>query len=441
MGSLESPQKGVQLGVRNNTTNANMLAVLTDVQVRGAKPAAKAFKLFDGGGLFLLVKPNGKKFWRYKYRIAGTENLVALGQYPEDSLKEVREAHKLARKLVWRGIHPARQRKADRLAAVETAANTFRAIAQEWISKNRKRWSPYYVKQIETTLVTYVYPHVGELPIEAVHSSHLFAIVERVEEHGTRKAAPTTAILIRQWSSAIFRYTAAKYGGDHNPTWALKGAINRPKVKHKTALSASEIALLLIKIDDAHCTPKVKIALKLLMLTFVRPGELRNAVWSEFDLDIAEWRIPAERMKMREKHVVPLSWQAIVLLRSLKGLNGDSIRLFPNERRPKEVMSTTTLNRCLERLGYAGTFSAHGFRATASTWLNKQKERYDPDWIERQLAHAPRNKIRAAYNREEYLSERTKMMQDWADQIDKIIGGDCSAEQGEFNCEVRHPMS
>jgi integrase len=367
------------------------------------------------------VKPNGKKLWRYKYRIAGVENLLAIGHYPETSLKQARDEREAASKLVKRGVHPARQRKADKLVAAAAAANTFQEIAREWIGTNCEDWTPLYLKQVETTLRTYVYPHIGGLPIRAVRAPHLLEIVRRVAMTGTKKAAPTVAILIRQWCSAIFRYAVADERAEIDPTWALRGAVKRPKVKHKKHLTELEIPILLSRLDAARCSPQVKIALRLLLLTFVRPGELRNAMWAEFDLVNAEWRIPAERMKMRDTHIVPLSRQTVNLLNELKRRSRNRAQLFPNTRDPKRTMSITTLNRCLERLGYAGLFSAHGFRATASTWLNKNK--YGADWIERQLAHAPRDKVRAAYHHEEYLDERKIMMQEWADYLDRLIAG------------------
>lgn len=393
-----------------------MRARLTDSQVRGAKPAAKLFKLFDGGGLFLLVKPNGAKLWRYKYRLGKTENLFAVGQYPETGIQKARELHADARKLVEQGIHPAVQKRANRLVASTAAANTFEAVAQEWIDESKVHWTPYYQSQVETILGSYVFPQIGGLPVRSVTAAQLLAIVKKVAKKGdSGRPAPTVAILIRQWCSGIFRYAVATLRADSDPAGALKGAIRRPPVKHKTALSKESIRTLQQRIEGGGSTREVKIALRLLLLTFVRPGELRNALWSEFDLDVAQWRIPAERMKMRREHVVPLSSQAVELLRELR-MNARHQQLFPNERDSKRNMSITTMNRSLERLGYAGVFSAHGFRATASTLLNEMG--YRPDVIERQLAHQERNSVRRSYNHAIYLAERKAMMQDWADLLD-----------------------
>lgn len=239
-----------------------MPVVLTDIRVRSAKPTEKAFKLADSGGLFLLVKPSGKKHWRYKYRIAGAENLLALGEYPEVSLQQARELHLAARKLVEQGIHPSAQRRADRLVASTDAANTFEAVAREWIGENRATWSAYYRDQVETMLDQYVFPEIGKLPIRQVTAAQLLAIVKRVAKKGeSGKPAPTVAILLRQWSSAIFRFAVATLRADVDPAAALRGALKRPKVKHKTALTKQEISTLLDRIEAGRTTREVKLAL------------------------------------------------------------------------------------------------------------------------------------------------------------------------------------
>jgi len=394
-----------------------MLARLTDTAARNAKGKDKMYKLSDGGGLYLLVKPSGARLWRYRYRIRHTEKLLALGAYPHVGLQRARELHAEARALVARGVDPSAKRKADRLAMFADAGNTFELMARSWIEENRSGWSEYYARQVQTILSSDVFPHIGELPIKEIETPHLFAIVKKVE---ARKAA-TVAILIRQWCFAIFRHAKQRGAADDNPAVALRGAIKRPEVEHKRALKEDEIAALLAKISTSNATPQVAIALRLLLLTFVRPSELRNATWREFDLENRTWQIPKERMKMRDAHVVPLSRQAADLLQTLRDLNvHNRPQLFPNIRDPKRNMSITTLNRCLERLGYAGTFSAHGFRATASTFLNESRNRYRPEAIERQLAHRERNKVRGAYNHAKYLDERRSMMQDWADHLDSL---------------------
>jgi len=386
---------------------------LTDSHARNVKPKARPYKLTDGNGLHLLVRPNGSRLWRYRYRIGGVENLYAIGDYPQMSLQQARDARDAARALVKQGIHPSRQRKADRLVVNEAAANTFEVIGREWIDLHRSHWSPGYLGQVEITLSRDVFPAIGGLPIRVITAAQILAIINHVAKRG----APNVAILILQWCGKIFRRAVSTLRADSDPTYALRGAVKKPKVQHKRALSATELGELLNQIKPSEGTPEVRIALQLLLLTFVRPGELRKALWSEFDLEKAEWRIPAERMKMRKPHLVPLSRQAIELLQQLRQEGVGGPYLFPNFRDRKRPMSPTTLNRKLNYLGYAGKFSAHGFRATASTLLNEKG--YRPDVIERQLAHAERNKVRASYNHATYLDERREMMQDWADFLDE----------------------
>jgi integrase len=388
-----------------------MAARLTDAHIRNTKPKNKPYKLTDGNGLVLLVKPNGKRAWRYRYRINGKENMYAIGNYPQIGVKEARVARDQARKLVEQGKHPARDRRADRQRVLLAAANTFEGVASEWIDQNRDRWSAGYLRQVQSVLAQDVYPRIGRIPISEVKPPDLLKILKSMAE----RDAKTVSILVRQWCSAIFRYAVATLRADVDPTSALRGAVRRNPVRHKQAMKVSEISELCRKLDEKAGTPQVRIALKLLLLTFVRPGELRQAQWAEFDLEAKEWRIPRERMKMREPHIVPLSNQAVGLLKELRSIEPARSHLFPNQREPSRVMSPTTLNRFLERIGYGGKFSAHGFRATASTILNEKG--YKPDVIERQLAHRERNQVRASYNHATYLPERREMMQHWADFV------------------------
>lgn len=392
---------------------------LTDAKIRTAKPASKSTKLADGGGLYLEVRPTGAKLWRYRYRIAGKENVFAIGEYPAVSLADARGEHVRARALVADAVHPSHSRKVERLSNLVANANTFEAVAIEWVAKKSANWTAYYHRQVESVLRADVFPHVGKLPIRRVTAAHLLEIVRRVEKRG----AATIALLIRQWSSAIFRYAVATLRADGDPAAALRGAVERSKVVHYRPLSRTQIAHFVDELGRYGGYRTTVIALRLMLLTFVRTVELRKAQWSEFDLDDAEWRIPAERMKMREPHIVPLSKQAVELLQELRTYTGGRGLLFPNYRRPNECMTATTLNRALERMGFNGKggigFSAHGFRATASTILNELG--YRADVIERQLAHAERNKVRASYNQAEYLGERQVMMQDWANFIDGLL--------------------
>lgn len=400
---------------------------LTDVKIRNTKPEAKPVKLVDGGGLYLEVRPSGAKLWRYRYRIEGKENVFAVGEYFNDkrvghvSLDEARGERDKARVLVKQGIHPAHHRQAERLATHAENANTFEAVAREWIGKKKPGWTPYYLRQVERFMQADVFPKIGKLPIRSVTAAHLLEIVKLIEGRG----AETVAVLVRQWASAIFRYAVATLRADSDPAAALKGAIHRPKVEHHKPMTRDQIGDFVKALDGYAGYRTTVIALRLMLLTFVRTVELRGAEWSEFDLDRAEWRIPGPRMKMREPHTVPLSWQAVELLRELHSYTGGRTFLFPNYRNPKACMTATTLNRALERMGFNGKgsigFSAHGFRATASTILNETGFR--PDVIERQLAHAERDKTRASYNQAEYMPERRAMMQQWADMVDSIAAG------------------
>jgi integrase len=392
---------------------------LTDAKVRTTKPTSKSAKMADGGGLYLEVRPTGAKLWRYRYRIAGKENIFAIGEYPSVSLADARVEHVRARALVAGAVHPSHNRKVERLTNLVANANTFEAVANEWVAKKSSNWTAYYQRQVSGVLEADVLPHIGKLPIRSVTAAHLLEIVRRVEKRG----ATTIALLIRQWSSAIFRYAVATLRADNDPAAALRGAVERSKIVHHRPLSRAQIVHFMGALDKYGGYRTTVIALRLMLLTFVRTVELRKAEWSEFDLDGAEWRIPPERMKMRELHIVPLSKQAVHLLMELKTYTGGRGLLFPNYRRPQECMTATTLNRALERMGFNGKggigFSAHGFRATASTILNELG--YRSDAIERQLAHAERNKVRASYNQAEYLSERQVMMQEWADFIDGLL--------------------
>ncbi len=413
---------------------------LTDAKIRNTKPGEKPIKLTDAAGLYMEVRPTGAKLWRYRYRIAGKENVFAAGEYAqapsgetEDQADLRRQSGKLTlaeakrkrhewRALVKQGIHPAHHRKAERLANHAKNANTFEAVAREWIAKKKPGWTAYYLRQVERFLESDVFPYVGNLPIRNVTAAHLLEIMRRVEGRG----AETMAVLLRQWASAIFRYAVATLRADSDPAAALKGAIHRPKVKHHKPLSRDQIADFVKALESYGGYRTTVIALRLMLLTFVRTVELRAAQWEEIDLERAEWRIPAERMKKREPHLVPLSQQAVELLEELHTFTGGRAFLFPNYRNPKTCMTPTTLNRALERMGFNGKdsigFSAHGFRATASTILNEMG--YRPDVIERQLAHAERNKVRASYNQAEYLEERRAMMQQWADLTDELAKGD-----------------
>lgn len=400
---------------------------LTDAKIRNAKPGENPYKLPDAGWLYLEVRPSGAKLWRFRYRIGGKENVFAIGEYFADkraghvSLEDARRERDEARVLVKQGVHPAHQRRTQRLAQLADVSNTFEGVTREWIKKKAQGWTAYYARQVQGVLENDVFPYIGNLPIRSVTAAHLLEIVRRVEGRG----AETVALLVRQWCSAIFRYAVATLRADSDPAAALKGAILRPKTVHSKPLSPDQIAAFMQALDAYGGYRTTVIALRLKLLTFVRTIELRAAEWPEIDFKRAEWRIPASRMKMREQHIVPLSRQALDLLRELHTLTGGQRWLFPNYRRPQTFMTATTLNRALERMGFNGRgsmgFAAHGFRATASTLLNESG--YRSDVIERQLAHKERNQVRASYNHAEYLEDRRAMMQQWADMTDSFAKG------------------
>jgi integrase len=320
--------------------------------------------------------------------------------------------------LVKQGIHPSRARQLDKLKRSAESANTFEAVALEWLDKRKSKWTAGYAGKVERSLRGDVFPHIGSLPIRSVTAAHLLAVLQRVEGRG----AETMALMLRQWCSAIARYAVSTLRADGDPAAALRGAIERPKTKSHQPLSQKEIPAFMKRVSAYGGQRTTVIAVRLLLLTFVRTIELRGAEWTEIDLDRALWRIPAERMKMADAHLVPLSRQAVELLTELKSLTGGQRWLFQNYHRPKLFIGVTTINRVLQRIGYGGQFSAHGFRATASTVPNEMA--YRSDLIERQLAHQERNKSRAAYNRAEYLEERRAMMQHWADFIDALCSGE-----------------
>ncbi|MCX7192424.1 MAG: tyrosine-type recombinase/integrase [Proteobacteria bacterium] len=388
---------------------------LTDIAVRNAKPKEKLYKLSDMGGLQLHVSPTGARLWRYKYRIAGKESSFSIGNYPDTTLAKAREIHGKARDLVQQGIHPIHHRKQQELERFLASGNTFKSIATDWIAQKKSKWSAYYQLQVERGMRVDVYPDIGSIPIKQITAAHILKIVRTVEKRG----APTVAILIQQWCSSIFSYAVVNLKADYNPVAAIKGVIDRPNVEHNKSLLIEEIPDFIRALSDYGGYRTTCIAIKLLMLTFVRTAELRKAEWKEFDFEKAIWLIPAHKMKMRRPHIVPLSKQSIKLLLELKEWTGSRSVLFPNYRNPSTCMTATTINRAIERMGYSGRFSAHGFRSTASTILRETKK-IPVVYIERQLAHAHKNQTEAAYDHAQYLDDRIEMMQIWADFIDTL---------------------
>ncbi|HEX7113696.1 MAG TPA: integrase arm-type DNA-binding domain-containing protein [Steroidobacter sp.] len=388
---------------------------LTEARIRAARPREKPYKLFDGGGLYLLVTPGGGRWWRLKYRYGGRECGISLGIYPDVSLKAARERRDEARRLLASGVDPSAHRKAERAAS----AQRFEALAREWLAGEEKKLAPATYAKAKWLLESWLLPALGAQPIGEITPAELLGVLRRVESRGIHE----TAQRAKQLAGRIFRYAIATGRAERDITADLRGALVPPATRNRAAITEpARVGELLRAIDGYIGQPATLYALRLAPYVFVRPGELRAAEWREFDLKAAEWRIPASRMKMREPHIVPLSRQAVAILEELRRLTGGGRYLFPSLRTPERPISENTLNAALRRLGYSGEeMTAHGFRAMASTLLNERG--FPPDVIELQLAHKERNKVRAAYNRAERLEERRKMMQAWADYLDSLRAG------------------
>lgn len=395
--------------------------MLTDTAIRKTKPSAKPLKLSDGLGMYLLVKPDGGRYWRLDYRHSGKRKTLALGVYPEVSLADARERRASARKLLANDIDPGVARKESKQAQLKATApptDTFEAVARTWMARqdvaevtaNKNRW----------IMETFLFPEIGSHPIAEITPRILLDALRKIEDTGKLDTASRAKIKAGQ----VFRYALLEGKVENDPTASLRGALKPPKPKHHSAVTdPSRIGELLRAIDGFSGQFVTLAALKLAPLVFVRPGELRKAKWPEFDLDGAIWRIPGERMKMKAPHVVPLSTQAVTVLRELLPLTGTDGYLFPSVRTSMRPMSENTINAALRRLGYGkDEMTGHGFRSMAASRLNEMG--WNADAIERQLAHAESNKVRAAYTHAaQYLEERTRMMQAWADYLDGLRNG------------------
>lgn len=390
------------------------MPTLYETRIRAARPAEKPYKLFDERGLFLLVTPAGGRLWRLRYRLAGVEKLLALGAYPDVPLKRAREKRDEARKLVADGIDPSARRQAERCAA----ANTFKAVADEWLVTKKQSLTPATWQRDHDLLFRWVVPYIGNRPIAAIEAPDLLDTLKRIEA----KNLPETAHRTREICGRVFRYAIATGRAGRDITADLRGALAPRVTKNFAAITEpAKVGELLRAIDGYDGQPATSAALKLAPYVFVRPGELRAAEWSEFTFDGDEpvWRIPAERMKMREPHIVPLCRQVVAILRDVQPVTSHDRYVFPAIGGGGRPLSENTLNGALRRLGYSSEqMTPHGFRSLASTLLNERG--VNPDLIELQLAHAERNKVRAAYNRAQRLAERRAMMQDWADYLDSL---------------------
>jgi integrase len=391
---------------------------LTDSAVRRAKAAEQPFNLYDMGGLYLTVAPSSAKWWRLKYRFGGKERRIGLGAYPEVSLAEARQRRDDARAVLRNGKDPGRERHADRLRAAVAAENTFKAVAGEWLKELSPRLAPTSYKK-NVWLLGLMTSELGPRPMLDITPPDVLAALERIKARGRHETARRAKQLVGQ----VFAYAIEKHRAERNPVSDLRRSVAGARPKPRAALTKpDDVGKLLRAIEGFQGQPTTLAALRIAPLVFVRPGELRRAEWSELDLDAAEWRIPAAKMKMREEHIVPLSKQAVAILRELHDLTGGRRFAFPSIRTADRPMSENTVNAALRTLGFdKNTMTGHGFRAMASTRLNELG--WSPSVIERQLAHAERDKVRAAYNRAQYLDERRKMMQAWADYLDVLRAG------------------
>ncbi len=387
---------------------------LTDTAARKAGPKDKPYKLAAGGGLYLEVMPTGARYWRWKYRYAGKEKRLAFGVYPEVSLVAARDARDAARAILRDGRDPGAERQATKARAVLDAGNTFGAVAAEWLARERPRMAPVTLQKAEWHLR--LAAPLDPLPLASIAPPDILAVLRPIEKAGNHE----TAHRVKQRIGQVFRYAVATGRAVRDLTADLRGALTSPTVTARAALTdPAAVANLLRAIDAYTGQPTTAAALKLAPLLFARPGNLRAMEWSELDLDAGEWRIPAGKMKMREAHTVPLAPQAVAILLTLQPLTGTGRYCFPSLRTGNRPMSENTVNAALRRMGFdKDTMTGHGFRALASTRLNELG--WPPDVIERQLAHAERNKVRAAYNRASYMAERRKMMVAWADYLDGL---------------------
>ncbi len=394
---------------------------LSDAKIKAATvpDGKKQFKLSDGGGLFLQVLKSGK-YWRMNYRYAGKQKTLSIGVYPSVTLKEARNKREKAKKLLENNIDPSQQKKKEKRRAITASqAATFEGVARELIKKNKTKWSVTYATNIQSRLERHILPWLGSMPITYIEAPDVLAVIQRAENRGTIEMAHRLKMLCGQ----IFRYAVATGRVKSDPTRDLQGALSPIVTTHRATITEpKKVGALLRAIQGFEGTLVVKCALQITPYLFVRPGELRHAEWNEFDFDAAEWRIPAEKMKMQVTHIVPLPKQVIAILRELQPQTGSGKYVFPSIRNIHRPMSENTVNASLRRIGYdKSEICAHGFRAMASTMLHEQG--WDSDVIERQLAHKEGNAIKGAYNHARHLPERVKLMQHWANYLDELRDG------------------
>jgi len=390
--------------------------MLNDTQIKSLKSTGKAKKYFDGGGMYLLVTATGSKLWRLVYHYDKKEKSLSFGEYPSVSLKDARERRDDAKRLLAQGIDPGAHKKAIVAKRIAEQENSFKKIALEWYESQTGQFTDKYRGHITFRLNTYLFPAFGGVVISKLEPQDILAVVRPIEQKGLLE----TARRLVQMVSQIMRYAIITGRAKHNIAADLRGALKPRRTQHRATITDPEkIGPLLRAIDSYPGYFPLNCALRLAPLFFVRPTELRAAEWSEFDLAAKEWRIPAGRMKMRQKHIVPLADQAVRILEELKPFSGGGKYLFPSIRTDDRPISDVTMLAAIRRMGYEKhELCTHGFRGMASTLLNELG--YNRDWIERQLAHGERNEVRAAYNHAQYLPERRKMMQEWANYLDQL---------------------
>lgn len=394
---------------------------LSDTAIRKVKPAEKSQRLYDSGGLYLEVSPAGGKWWRLKYRYGGKEKRLSLGTYPDTGLADARSKRDAARRLLAGGTDPGEHRKAEKAAGEDRAANSLEVVAREWHAKQATTWVKDHADRTMLRLENDIFPWLGKRPVAEVTARELLTTVNRIADRGAVESAHRAL----QTCGQVFRYAIATGRAERNPATDLRGALPPVKQTHLAAITDPDKVGGLLRAMDAYSGSFVtKCALRLAPLVFVRPGELRHAEWAEIDLDKAEWSIPAEKMKMREPHLVPLSAQAVAILTELHALTGRGRYVFPSARSPKRPMSNNAVLSALRRMGFdKDEMSGHGFRAMARTILDETLH-FRPDYIEHQLAHAVRDPNGRAYNRTAHLPERRKMMQAWADYLQALCASD-----------------
>ncbi|HCO8883925.1 TPA: tyrosine-type recombinase/integrase [Escherichia coli] len=383
-------------------------------QVDAAKPREKAYKLADGAGLYLEVVPSGSRYWRMKYRFNGKEKRMAFGVYPAVSLAQARALRDEAKKKLAEGIDPSFAKKEEKLVRDVQLNNTFQAVALEWHGTKVSRWSEGYASDIIEAFNKDIFPYIGQLPVNGIKPLVLLNVLRRMESRGATEKAKK----VRQRCSEVFRYAIVTGRAEYNPAADLTSAMSGHESKHYPFLTVEELPDFFKALAGYTGSPLVVLAARLLILTGVRTGELRGAFWSEFDLEKAVWEIPAERMKMKRPHLVPLSTQALEIVQQLKVISGQYPLVFPGRNDPRKTMSEASMNQVFKRIGYTGKVTGHGFRHTMSTILHE--EGFNTAWIETQLAHVDKNAIRGTYNHALYLEGRREMMQWYADCIGRI---------------------